>query len=1145
MERKNFFRMMVTIVIAFVAAIFAGCTDETFLDEQKTPTPDPEDPTVSAVLNYAGLSHAWEYSDGLVVDYKKCQANITLTEKGVTSTDDVNQVLPFEISWDKLERMVRSTPEFKLEEKSASEKYLAESKTNNNLGLSTYTQSFMFNFDGFSLTLSTRNQEVKYNKHSGIELPNCLLDSIAFVGQDNEVLEKFEVNGEPYLRTKVTLVFDVYRHHTDNNEQHVDRIYPNLVVDAPEDPNTGEDMFNGAIPINGTEKLFLKTKVDNNTSIYTSQRDVYEFWSVSGKKRVTYSVDLEIKQWIDDEQEAWKVPNIEFGNPKIAQTENNSGAYTKDGNNDYEFEKTTSDWTYTWSYAYNYQIGTHASAEKAWKLFNGLRVMEMPSSKHLHNYDKYTYGDATEKAVDGKTYLSYPSVIYVNGSYNNDAYDLNQKQEFLVEKNNILPPAPVDPIVSETIQYEFENNGDKIISRIIWHRDYKESGVRDSVAVQEFIRDTKIDADKRFVRPNNYLGLKQAKDAVTLSEKTNTDSETGHVITTNVLRYGFDFDFFTFNIEETYQTAYTMYNGKQLNFIAPVPQVAFSGAEKSDIGEVTEDSKKYNRTRYALKFKETYEEALNTLSANVDIDVEENKVPEIDNIIGWSFDRNRDKLTSNIILHIERNLSGKKDSVITASFKHENSLTLKRHFYADNNELKMTQALDPVISKKVETLDGIEYTTTTTVRKFVYNLYVDEVTTVDQTAKITFQGTEIDFLAPAATSLTYAGSKPTDLGIVTGDDGTEYNRTNYLNTYKATFDGATTDLTAEVDIDVKKVNPKDEYVSHTVSKEFDPNTGISTITFHIVGTLSKRDSVATQKLAHQVIVDGDKNFIRPNNSLTYQEMSSSASESTRTENGNYITTITTNNTFKFNVGNSVVKTVYETAYTLFRGERVDFISPKSTVMFAGAGNAVDLGVVNNGGKEYNRTQYNLTYQESYNDVQTNYTNKFNIDVEKEVIENPTIDQTIDLGKTKQFGRLSWAWDANGKPFVSGTIITTTGVISFWNGGHNFHAMDVNTITGALGNSLNPENANEYLIPSYINIETRPNKHWVYRDVNGKYRDEVYGTLIEKLEDVTLDKPFFGEPSETSETYTITEGDGTVRVKVVYKGVVLFNEVFSK
>ena len=160
-----------------------------------------------------------------------------------------------------------------------------------------------------------------------------------------------------------------------------------------------------------------------------------------------------------------------------------------------------------------------------------------------------------------------------------------------------------------------------------------------------------------------------------------------------------------------------------------------------------------------------------------------------------------------------------------------------------------------------------------------------------------------------------------------------------------------------MDIDVKKANPKDEYVSHTVSKDFDPNTGISTITFHIVGTLSQRDSVATQNLAHQVIVDNDKRFVRTNNALIYQEMNSSSTETTRTENGNYITTVTTTNNFKFNVGNSAVKTIHETAYTLYRGERIDFISPASSVIFAGAGNPLDLGVVNENGKEYNRSQY--------------------------------------------------------------------------------------------------------------------------------------------------------------------------------------------
>lgn len=1320
------------MAIAALVMVTISCTDEHLPGEDTPiPTPDPVDPTISAVLNYATLTHNWEYSDGLVVDYKKCQADITLTERGVSSKDPVNQVLPFEITWEKPQRMVRSTPNFKLEEVVVTDKYLSVSKTNNNLGLSTYARSFTFNFDGFSLALSTKNQEVKYNKHSGIKLPNCVLDTIIFNKQENEVIETYEIKGVPYQRTKATLHLDVIRHHTDDSKTHIDKIYPFIIVDAPVTPDPGEDMFNGAIPINGTEKLFLKTKIDQFNSIYTSERDVYEFWSVSGKKRVTYSTDLEIAQWIDDVQEAWEVPNMAFGNPKITQTENTSAAYNKEGKTDYEFEKTTSKREHIWSYAYNYKISTYASAEKAWKMYNGLRVMGMPNSKHLQNYLSYTYDTFTEQNINGETYLNYPSVINFNGSYNNDAYELKQNQEFLVKKGSDNPPAPEDPIKSETVLYEFENNS-KIISRIIWRRDYQESGTRDSTAVQELTRSVKMDGDKQFVRENNNLSLKQALDVATLSEKERTDHTTGHVITTKEIRYGFDFDFFNYNIDETYQTAYTVYKSKPLNFIAPVTKVNYTGATPSDMGVITaQNGKKYNRTRYNLKFKETYDEFMTMLTANVDIDVEDKTVPPIDDIKSWSFDRNRDKLVSNIVLHIERNLSGKKDSVVTVTFKHENSITVKRHFIEDNNELTMREAMDPVITKEVKTIEGIEYTTITTVRKFIYNLYVDEITTVDQTAKITFQGTEIDFLAPAATSITYSGSKPTDMGIVTDNSGVEYNRTTYLNTYKVTFDGETTDLTAEVEIDVKKVDPKDEYVSHTVTKEF--KDGISYITFHIVGTLSTRDSVATQPLAHQVIIEEDKQFYRDNNILAYNDMSSTSSTEDRRENGNYVQKVTTINTFKFNVGNSIVKTINESAYTIYRGKPEEFVSPESTVVFAGTDDGMDMGVVpGKDNKDYNRTKYALKYKETYNKVETPYSTNFNIDVEKkeeivtrtfweardkgmqyisgsqwrtfftlyeefsngtkkntsketyinvyviapekrildfgsneftftsltpgsvstsnrsggdkiyivtsdlpyygiftnkddkgltneyhfisetatyreedievefmtkqwenitnqgynspllrEVEKNgetytrydasfniqgvynernypasapvyvdvykkpePTIDQPIDVNKTIQFGRLSWSWTADKKPFITGTIVTKVGIISFWDGGYCFTDMDTNTIKDKLGNTLWPENSSNYLIPNYITIENSPNKHWVYTDINGKPRDEVYGTYIEKLPEVTLNEPFFGIPSSTSETFKITEKDGTVRIKVTYGGKTIFNEVFK-
>lgn len=1141
------------MAIAALVMVTISCTDEHLPGEDTPiPTPDPADPTISAVLNYATLTHNWEYSDGLVVDYKKCQADITLTEKGVSSKDPVNQVLPFEITWEKPQRMVRSTPNFKLEEVVVTDKYLSVSKTNNNLGLSTYARSFTFNFDGFSLALSTKNQEVKYNKHSGIKLPNCVLDTIIFNKQENEVIETYEVKGVPYQRTKATLHLDVIRHHTDDSKTHTDKIYPFIIVDAPVTPDPGEDMFNGAIPINGTEKLFLKTKIDLFNSIYTSERDVYEFWSVSGKKRVTYSTDLEIAQWIDDVQKAWEVPNMAFGNPKITQTENTSAAYNKEGKTDYEFEKTTSQWENIWSYAYNYRIRTYASAEKAWKMYNGLRVMGMPYSKHLQNYLSHTYDTFTEQDINGETFLNYPSVINFNGSYNNDAYELKQNQEFLVKKGSDNPPAPEDPIKSETILYEFENYS-KIISRIIWRRDYQESGTRDSTAVQELTRSVKMDGDKQFVRENNNLSLKQALDVATLSEKERTDHTTGHVITTKEIRYGFDFDFFNYNIDETYQTAYTVYKSKPLNFIAPVTKVNYTGATPSDMGVITaQNGKKYNRTRYNLKFKETYDEFMTMLTPNVDIDVEDKTVPPTDDIKSWSFDRNRDKLVSNIVLHIERNLSGKKDSVVTVNFKHENSITVKRHFIEDNNELTMREAMDPVIKKEVKTINGIEYTTITTVRKFIYNLYEDEITTVDQTAKITFQGTEIDFLAPAATSITYSGSKPTDMGIVTDNYGVEYNRTTYLNTYKVTFDGETTDLTAEVDIDVEK---KKEIVTRTFWEAKDKGMQyISGRQWRTYFTLYEEFSDGTKKNTSKetyinvyVIAPERRILDFGSNEFTFTSPTPGSVSTSNRSGGDKIFIVTSDlpyySVFTNKDGKSLTNEYHfisETATYREEDIEVEFMTKKWENITNQGYNAPLLREVEKNGETYTRYDASFNIQGVYNERKYPTSAPVYVDIYKK--PEPTIDQPIDILKTKQFGRLSWAWDAEGKPIFTGTIIVKPGIISFWTGGHNFTQMDINSITDKLGNALWPESSN-YLIPCYINIPTKPNKHWAYTDIFGQDRDEVFGTVIEKLPEVSLDSPFFGEPSETSETFRITEKDGVVRVKVVYKGQTIFDEIF--
>lgn len=230
------------------------------------------------------------------------------------------------------------------------------------------------------------------------------------------------------------------------------------------------------------------------------------------------------------------------------------------------------------------------------------------------------------------------------------------------------------------------------------------------------------------------------------------------------------------------------------------------------------------------------------------------------------------------------------------------------------------------------------------------------------------------------------------------------------------------------------------------------------------------------------------------------------------------------------------------AYIMYRGEKINFEFESADVEYIGLNNPTPTEI-QVGTNKYSRKAYEVTLKHSLLGEKYAIVN-----VDKLIPMTPDMPDEmgpVDIAKTKNFGRLSWAWDANGKEFISATIVTAYGVVSAWNGGYCFTKMTTAEIKDKLGNSLCPENSSNYLIPAYITIENKPNKHWVYTDVNGKGRDEIYGTLIEKLEDVSLNEPFFGTPSETSDTYQIIDQDGSVRVRVVYKGEVLFDHVFSK
>ncbi len=344
---------------------------------------------------------------------------------------------------------------------------------------------------------------------------------------------------------------------------------------------------------------------------------------------------------------------------------------------------------------------------------------------------------------------------------------------------------------------------------------------------------------------------------------------------------------------------------------------------------------------------------------------------------------------------------------------------------------------------------------------------------------------------------------------------------------------------------VEKEEPKDEFIDFDVKIiPAEDNNGTSQIIITENWTISgKKTFTYSQRMDYTFEVSDLQRVY--GESLNFESgLTKSANDPAYTpvSDAQYVRKVTTTYTAKFDLCSVKGFAGMTEGYVLYRNKKYHFEAKSAEVEYKGINNPTATEI-EEGVNKYMRKAYEVTFNHS---VIGNKAAKVNVD--KLVPPTPDMPDEmgpVDITKTKQFGRLSWAWDANGKEFISATIVTAYGVVSVWNGGYCFTKMTTAEIKDKLGNSLCPENASNYLIPSYITIENKPNKHWVYTDVNGKGRDEIYGTLIEKLEDVSLNEPFFGTPSETSETYQIIDQEGSTRIRVVYKGTVLFDHVFAK
>ncbi len=237
------------------------------------------------------------------------------------------------------------------------------------------------------------------------------------------------------------------------------------------------------------------------------------------------------------------------------------------------------------------------------------------------------------------------------------------------------------------------------------------------------------------------------------------------------------------------------------------------------------------------------------------------------------------------------------------------------------------------------------------------------------------------------------------------------------------------------------------------------------------------------------------------------------------------------------------------------GKEVAMPYGETTTSYAGfnAGAAV---IKTQNGKEYESYSEQISFNGNHKSTTGNVNDAISglkagqeiwVEVEAESPTTPDPWGEIDIEKTKKFGTISVAWEAqagNEKllPIYTGTIITSKGIISFMKGYKQFTAMNTNTITDQVGNAWNGTK----LFPSYIEVDrSGKNISWAYLSViDGELFDDVNSSKMTLEGGLNKETPFVATGGDAN-VYTFSENGNVVRVVVTYQGVVMFDEVFAK
>ncbi len=334
-----------------------------------------------------------------------------------------------------------------------------------------------------------------------------------------------------------------------------------------------------------------------------------------------------------------------------------------------------------------------------------------------------------------------------------------------------------------------------------------------------------------------------------------------------------------------------------------------------------------------------------------------------------------------------------------------------------------------------------------------------------------------------------------------------------------------------IDFDYKVIKGDKDNASQIIITEHWSVSGDKEITF-------------TQNANYSFTVSGQQRVFGESLSFTSGlEKSTDATGFNKVKENQYVSTVTDTYTAKFNPDCDVKAIAgYIKAYVEYRGKKIDFQFATATVEYKGINNPTATEVEADG-KLYSRRSYEVTFAHNLlgNKVAS-------VLVDKEINLDPsTPDEwgTLDIEKTKNYGGICISWEKVGntfKPFYSGTVITSKGIVSFKNGYQKFTAMNTNSINNKVGNAWDGAN----LYPAYITVDkSAANLSWAYNDVTtGTLLTDVHSSKMEVEGGFDMEQPFVANGGQAN-VYEISENGNVVRVVVTFNGETMFNEVFAK